>query len=219
MQTSFQACYERLNIAGEYSPAPEDMARRALKNLSLSYWAQATEQGLAAAEAQFASANNMTDEMAALRAIVNSGDWDKAQKALDTFYDRWKHDALVVNQWFMVQCGSSVMGTVEHVEALLKHEAFDWRNPNKVRSVIGAFANQALCHFHSSDGLGYRLLADAVIRLNASNPQIAARMVTPLTRWKRIVEPHSAMMRSELERIMRQDLSKDVYEVVSKSLA
>lgn len=220
LQTSFQECYERLNVAAEYQPVPEDMARRQLKNLALSYWAQATEQGLAAAEAQFASANNMTDEMAALKAIVNSGDWDKAQQALDTFYDRWKHDSLVVNQWLTVQCGSPVMGTVEHVEALLKHEAFDWRNPNKVRSVIGAFANQALCHFHSSDGLGYRLLADAVIRLNASNPQIAARIITPLTRWKRVVEPHSAMMRSELERIMRQEkLSKDVYEVVSKSLA
>ena len=219
LKEDFQACYERLNIAAEYQPAPADMARRSLKNLALSFWARASADGIVAAKAQFNSADNMTDQMAALRVLVNSSDESEAEEALNTFYEQWKHDSLVVNQWLTVQCGSSRLGSPDHIETMLEHEAFDWRNPNKVRSVIGAFANQALCHFHSENGRGYRLLADAVIRLNASNPQIASRLLTPLTRWKRLVPSQSQLMKAELQRIMDSgSLSKDVYEVVSKSL-
>jgi len=219
LKEDFQACYERLNIVAEYQPAPADMARRSLKNLALSFWARASADGVAAAKAQFTSADNMTDQMAALRVLVTCGDEPEALEALNTFYEQWKHDSLVVNQWLTVQCGSSRLGSPDHIETMLEHEAFDWRNPNKVRSVIGAFANQALCHFHSENGRGYRLLADAVIRLNASNPQIASRLLTPLTRWKRLVPSQSQLMKAELQRIMDSgSLSKDVYEVVSKSL-
>ena len=219
LSDDFKACYERLNIAAEYQPVPADMARRSLKNLALSFWARASADGVKAAKAQFASADNMTDQMAALRVLVTSGDEAEAQKALNSFYEQWKHDSLVVNQWLTVQCGSSRLGSPDHIEKMLEHEAFDWRNPNKVRSVIGAFANQALCHFHSDNGRGYRLLADAVIRLNTSNPQIASRLLTPLTRWKRLVPNQSHLMKAELQRIMDSgSLSKDVYEVVSKSL-
>ena len=161
----------------------------------------------------------MTDQMAALRVLVDSSDEATAQQALSDFYVQWKDDALVINQWLTVQAGSSGLGTVENIQTLLEHEAFDWRNPNKVRSVIGAFASQALVHFHREDGRGYALLADAVIRLNASNPQIASRLLTPLTRWKRLVPSQSQLMKAELQRIMDHgSLSKDVYEVVSKSL-
>jgi aminopeptidase N len=219
LSDDFKACYERLNIAAEYQPVPADMARRSLKNLALSFWARASADGVKAAKAQFASADNMTDQMAALRVLVTSGDEAEAQEALNSFYEQWKHDSLVVNQWLTVQCGSSRLGSPDHIEKMLEHEAFDWRNPNKVRSVIGAFANQALCHFHSDNGRGYRLLADAVIRLNTSNPQIASRLLTPLTRWKRLVPNQSHLMKAELQRIMDSgSLSKDVYEVVSKSL-
>ncbi len=219
LKEDFQACYERLNIVAEYQPAPADMARRSLKNLALSFWARASADGVAAAKAQFTSADNMTDQMAALRVLVTCGDEPEALEALNTFYEQWKHDSLVVNQWLTVQCGSSRLGSPDHIETMLEHEAFDWRNPNKVRSVIGAFANQALCHFHSENGRGYRLLSDAVIRLNASNPQIASRLLTPLTRWKRLVPSQSQLMKAELQRIMDSgSLSKDVYEVVSKSL-
>ena len=219
LKEDFKACYERLNITAEYQPVPADMARRSLKNLALSFWARASSDGIAAAKAQFASADNMTDQMAALRVLVTCGEEAEAQEALNAFYEQWKHDSLVVNQWLTVQCGSSRLGSADHIEKMLEHEAFDWRNPNKVRSVIGAFANQALCHFHSDNGRGYRLLADAVIRLNTSNPQIASRLLTPLTRWKRLVPSQSHLMKAELQRIMDSgSLSKDVYEVVSKSL-
>ena len=146
LKEDFQACYERLNIVAEYQPAPADMARRSLKNLALSFWARASADGVAAAKAQFTSADNMTDQMAALRVLVTCGDEPEALEALNTFYEQWKHDSLVVNQWLTVQCGSSRLGSPDHIETMLEHEAFDWRNPNKVRSVIGAFANQALCH-------------------------------------------------------------------------
>jgi len=220
LATEFEDCYRHLHTDGEYAPVPEDMARRSLKNLALSYWARTSAEGVAAAQAQFKNANNMTDQMAALRVLVNQGGDEVAEAALADFYAQWKDDALVVNQWLTVQAGSSVKGTVDHINALIGHEAFDWRNPNKVRSVIGAFANQALSQFHREDGSGYKLLADAVIRLNVSNPQIASRLLTPLTRWKRLVPSQSHLMKAELQRIMDNgSLSKDVYEVVSKSLA
>jgi len=171
------------------------------------------------AQQQFAAADNMTDQMAALQALIHSGERSLAQHYLDRFYQQWHSDVLVVNQWLSVQAGSAELASVEFIESLLQHEAFDWRNPNKVRAVIGAFAGQALCHFHAIDGRGYRLLADAVIRLNGSNPQIAARLLGPLTKWKRLVPQYGGLMKAELQRIMAQpDLSKDVYEVVSKSL-
>ncbi|MDO6749641.1 aminopeptidase N C-terminal domain-containing protein, partial [Gilvimarinus sp. 1_MG-2023] len=87
------------------------------------------------------------------------GDDELAQQSLEAFYQQWQNDALVVNQWLSVQAGSADLGTLNRIQQLLEHEAFDWRNPNKILSVIGAFANQALCHFHAQDGSGYRLLA------------------------------------------------------------
>lgn len=214
-----KACYERLNQPQEYRPEPAQMAARSLKNLALSYWAAADAAGVEAAQVQFAQADNMTDQMAALRVLVNEGTHEQAEAALASFYEQWQNDALVVNQWLSVQSGSSRLATLDHIQGLLTHSAFDWRNPNKVRSVLGAFANQALNHFHQDGGAGYALLADAVIKLNDTNPQIASRLLTPLTRWKRLLPNRSHLMKAELQRIMDSgNLSKDVFEVVSKSL-
>lgn len=219
LTSEMAATYQRLQSDQPYAPQPQQMSARALKNLALGYWASQSAQGLQQAQQQFAAADNMTDQMAALQALIHSGERSLAQHYLDRFYQQWHNDVLVVNQWLSVQAGSAELASVEFVESLLQHEAFDWRNPNKVRAVIGAFAGQALCHFHATDGQGYRLLADAVIRLNGSNPQIAARLLGPLTKWKRLVPQYGGLMKAELQRIMAQpDLSKDVYEVVSKSL-
>ncbi len=109
--------------------------------------------------------------------------------------------------------------TLQRVRQLLAHEDFDLRNPNKVRALVGAFANNNPVHFHRIDGRGYRLLADVVIELNRLNPQIAARLLTPLSKW-RAYRGRAELMRGELERLAGMDgLSPDVYEVVSKSLA
>jgi aminopeptidase N len=106
------------------------------------------------------------------------------------------------------------------VQTLMQHPAFTLKNPNKVRALIGAFANQNLVNFHRADGAGYRFLADQVITLNALNPQIASRLLAPLTRWRKYDSARQALMKGELERILASgELSSDVYEVVSKSLA
>ena len=138
---------------------------------------------------------------------------------LDDFYGRWKHEALVVNQWLTVQATRPNADCVESVEALMEHECFDWRNPNKLRALIGAFASSNPIAFHRSDGAGYRLMGDVVARIQATNPQIAARMLAPLTRWKRFASGQDAM-RGELERLAAIDpLPKDVFEVVSRALS
>jgi aminopeptidase N len=119
-----------------------------------------------------------------------------------------------------VQAGSTLPGGLARVQALMQHPAFTMKNPNKVRALIGAFAGQNLVNFHAADGSGYRFLADQVISLNASNPQIASRQLGPLTRWRKYDSQRQALMRGELERILASgELSSDVYEVVSKSLA
>ena len=219
LANDFAACYQRLHTTAAYQPLPAHMAARSLKNLALSYWVKSDEAGVAQAQQQYRQSDNMTDQMAALVALVNSGERTRAETLLADFWQRWQHDPLVVNQWLAVQAGSAEFGTVEQVQALLTHEAFDWRNPNKVRSVLGAFANQSLVNFHRADGAGYDLLADAVLKLNDSNPQIASRLLTPLTRWRRLVPEAGGAMRARLQRIMDHgSLSKDVYEVVSKSL-
>lgn len=161
----------------------------------------------------------MTDRIGALRALVNSDYEDDRAQVLEQFYERFKEDPQVVEQWFSVQATSDRAGQLPQIQQLLQHEAFDWKNPNKVRSVVGAFAGQNLAAFHSPDGSGYDFLADQVCRLDDSNPQIAARLVTPLTRWKRFAPAHSQRMKTALERIRdKAGLSRDVYEIVHKSL-
>lgn len=219
LEEEFKACYLRLNKAQPYAPEPKQMAARSLKNLSLSYWAKASAAGVEQVLQQYEQADNMTDQMAALSILVNTGSSAQTETALNSFYQQWQHESLVVNQWFTVQAGSAKLGTVAYIKTLLEHPAFDWRNPNKIRAVIGAFTNQSLVNFHQADGSGYKLLADTIIKLDAANPQIASRLLTPLTRWKRLVSKQGDLMKEQLEFILDSgELSKDVYEVVSKSL-
>lgn len=219
LESEFKACYKRLNVQQDYAPTHSQMAARSLKNLCLHYLSMATEEGVELAQQQYQQADNMTDQMAALSILVGTAKLGQAQTVLNDFFEQWQHDSLVVNQWFTVQAGSAVLGTVEYVQTLIEHPAFDWRNPNKIRAVIGAFTNQSLVNFHQADGAGYKLLTDAILKLNKANPQIAARLLTPLTRWKRLLPQQSDLMKQQLESILNSgELSKDVYEVVSKSL-
>ena len=174
-----------------------------------------------AAVAQFNNSDNMTDVMAALSLLVNSSRQNERETALAAFYQRWHDEPLVVNQWFQVQATCRLPGTLEQVQQqLMQHPAFDMRNPNKVRAVVGAFANQNAVNFHRVDGAGYRFLADQVIALNTLNPQIAARLLGPLSKWQKFPADARARMIAELRRIEKESaLSPDVYEVVVKSLA
>ncbi|MDP2285025.1 MAG: aminopeptidase N [Pseudohongiella sp.] len=220
---AFAELYTLCQSHGTYSADADSIAKRALKNVCLSYlMRQADAKWLDACYQQYLSAENMTDVDAALRQLVNSR-YPEAEslrdQALADFYNRWKHESLVVNQWFTVQAIASRPGTLQRVKALMHHEAFDMRNPNKVRSLISAFCNSNPVNFHHISGDAYAFLADQVIALNMSNPQIASRLLTPLTRWRKYNPTRQLLMKAQLERVAAQpELSKDVFEVVSKSL-
>ncbi len=196
-------------------------ARRALQNIALSYlMLSGKPEVVAACVEQFEQADNMTERLTALAVLVNSGFEAERDKALASFAEHFKDNPLVMDQWFSVQAGNTQPGGLERIEHLMQHPAFTLKNPNKVRALIGAFANQNLVNFHRADGAGYRFLADQVIVLNKLNPQIASRLLAPLTRWRKYDVGRQGLMKTELERILASgELSSDVYEVVSKSLA
>jgi aminopeptidase N len=215
------ACYQRNQQTGTYELTPEAIARRSLANTALAWLLYINdEEALALANRQFREADNMTDRLGALSALVNSGFDKERTQALDAFYEQFRNDPQVVEMWFSVQAASDKTGQLPHIHHLLAHPAFDWKNPNKVRSVVGAFAGQNLPAFHNPDGSGYEFLAEVVRRLDDSNPQIAARLVSPLTRWRKFAPVYREQMKQALQSVRDKDnLSRDVYEVVHKSLA
>jgi aminopeptidase N len=196
------------------------VGRRRLKNTCLSYLIKLENQEIyQISEQQFYSAGNMTDQMAALAVIVNSQHPAKA-RSLDSFYHQWRREALVIDKWFALQASSSMPNTFDTVQALLRHSAFDIKTPNRVRALVGAFSQANQVHFHAKNGEGYRFLADQVLALNSLNPQIASRMVTGLAQWRRYDSGRQVLMKQQLQRIVdTEHLSKDVYEIASKSLA
>ena len=213
--------YQANRSSEPYKADAAQIAQRSLKNTCLAYLMLLEEPGITSAcVEQFESANNMTDVMAALTALVNSQQADAKAQALEQFYSRWQHESLVVNQWFQVQATCVLPGTLETVQQLMQHPAFDIKNPNKIRALIGAFAAQNAVNFHRTDGAGYRFLADQVIALNRMNPQIASRQLAPLSKWQKYPAQTQQRMLAELRRIAAEpDLSRDVYEIVAKSLA
>jgi aminopeptidase N len=204
-----------------YVASAEHFARRSLQNIALSYLMQSGKpQVLEATLEQFDQCDNMTERLTALAVLVNSPFEAERAEALEAFAEHFKDNPLVMDQWFSVQAASALPGGLARVKALMQHPAFTLKNPNKVRALVGAFAGQNLVNFHAADGSGYRFLADLVIELNALNPQIASRQLAPLTRWRKYDAARQALMKGELERILASgELSSDVYEVVSKSLA
>ncbi len=200
----------------------QTVALRSLKNTALRYLLNANDQSVVLAEQQFANGFMMSDVLGALKAMLHSS-LPRAQtsgvECLELFYSKWKGESLVVNQWLAVQAGSPIFGTLNRIESLLSHEAFDANNPNKIRSLVGVFCNQNLINFHQSDGKGYQFLTAEITRLNTTNPQIAARLLTPLTKWRRYDKHRQAAMKAQLELLKNtKGLAKDVYEVVVKSL-
>ena len=204
-----------------YVPQASHFARRALQNIALSYlMLTGKPEVLAAALEQFEHSDNMTERLTALAVLVNSPFEAEKAQALASFAEHFKDNPLVMDQWFSVQAGSTLPGGLKRVRELMEHPAFNIKNPNKVRALMGAFAGQNLINFHAADGSGYRFLADIVIQLNGLNPQIASRQLAPLTRWRKYDSARQALMKAELERIRHSgELSSDVFEVVSKSLA
>ncbi len=211
--------YDDLSAAGSYSIDSVAVGRRALRNVSLAYLSAGEDsESLQLCSRQYRDADNMTDTIAAL-ALLADRDGPEVDAALDDFYRRWQEDALVLDKWFSVQAVSSRPDVLDRVRVLMEHEAFSIRNPNKVRALIGAFCAGNTVRFHDRSGRGYEFLSEQVVRLDALNPQTAARLLQPLARWKRYDPDRQTQMRSALERILgAPGLSPDVFEVASKCL-
>ncbi len=213
------AVYRSLEESGPYAFEPEAVGRRALKNLALGYLMRAGgQEALELCWSQFSAAHNMTDVMAALRLLVAQGG-SECDEALDGFYRRWSEEPLVLDKWFSVQATSPREDALARVCELMEHPDFSLRNPNRVRSLLGAFCSANQVRFHAADGSGYRFLADRVLELDPLNPQVASRLLKAMIRWRRFDPERQWLMRTEIERVLAsEELSKDVYEVASKAL-
>lgn len=220
LKEQFTALYQENHQDETGDLKANSVAKRKIKNICLGYLSQ-LEQGDSyyLANQQFAQAKTMTDQIAALSAIVNSNNPAK-NNCLAHFYEQWQHEALVIDKWFTLQATSSQKSTLSTVQSLLNHAAFDLKNPNRVRALVGAFSQANPAHFHADNGLGYQFLADQVIALNSLNPQVASRMVAALTSWRRFDKSRQTLIKQQLERIINtENISKDVFEVANKSLA
>lgn len=220
LETEWLQAYQRCDSGESYRADADSVGRRSLKNLALSYlMAAGREPWLELARQQYQQSDNMTDQLAALSLVAHSAFRETADELLQAFYQQWQHESLVMNQWLSVQASDPAVGALERVKTLARHPVFDARNPNKLRALIGVFCGQNLSHFHAEDGSGYAWLTDWILVLDRQNPQVAARLLTPLTRWKRYDATRAGLMRAQLQRMMdTAELSADVYEVVSKSL-
>ncbi|MFT7185161.1 MAG: aminopeptidase N [Pseudohongiellaceae bacterium] len=219
LRSELEAIYHE-NMSSSASLEFSAMSQRALKNSVLALLsASPNERSVSLAKQQFDSAVNMTDSHAALSALVNSGNEAVAQEVLTAFYNKWHDDAQVIEQWFAVQSGSSCLTTLEKLKKIIALPDFDITNPNKVRAVIGVFCQQNLVNFHDESGDAYKFLAEYIIRLDDLNPQIASRLMMPLTRWRKFNTNRQNLMIEQLKRIYeKNDLSKDVREILEKSL-
>ncbi|MFH1020075.1 MAG: aminopeptidase N [Pseudomonadota bacterium] len=211
--------YHANRADGPYRYEPELAGRRAFRNLCLAYLVTLEDDGaVQLALAQFAGSDNMTDQMAAFAALAHSARPER-QQVINDFYRQWQGDPLVLDKWFAVQATAPLPETLAEVQGLMHHPAFQLKNPNKVRSLIGSFAASNPRCFHEVSGKGYDFLAGQILALDPLNPQIAARLTARLGRGARYDETRRGRMRGQLERIGASPaLSRDVYEVVSKSL-
>jgi aminopeptidase N len=220
LQNHFQTLYlnNHKDESGQFDAGA--IGRRRIKNVCLDYLTTLDDAALKNwSQQQFKTAKNMTDQIAALSVMVNNPHYAR-QQSLTDFYQQWQNEALVIDKWFALQAASPLPGTFATVQKLMAHPAFDLKTPNRVRALIGAFSQANPLHFHAADGTGYQFLADQIIALNTLNPQVASRMVGALTSWRRFDDSRRALMTTQLERIVNtENISKDVYEVASKSLA
>ncbi len=211
--------YRRLADPGPYRSDGRSIGRRALRNVCLGYLAAGDRaEGARLGKTQFDAGANMTDVLAALGVLIDI-DCPERAAVLDAFYRRWQEDPLVIDKWFALQARSALPGTIEAVRALTTHPAFSRANPNRLRALVGTFAQANPLHFHAASGAGYGFLAGEVLAIDKPNPTTAARLVQPLGQWRRYDPARQELMRAELDRILAAPgLSPNTYEMVAKSL-
>jgi aminopeptidase N len=220
LRLDFIEVYRKNESLESYQITPVEVGRRSLKNVCLDYLVSGAESGdeiLQLCRKQYFGTNNMTDQFAVLSAVVHQQIPERDELLAD-FERIFSEDPLLMDKWFSLQAFSSAEDTFSRVQDLMTHPVFTLKNPNKVRSLVGAFCQNHF-HFHAKNGDGYRYLSEIIIELDGLNPQMAARMVTPLIGWKRYDKLRQVMIVRELERIQRKDdVSRDVYEIVTKCL-
>src|SRR5215470_9030172 len=211
--------YQRHEVKGPYSPAAEFASRRALRNAALGYLAnRGRREDIARVAAHFAHARNATDELNALAMLSELRTPERTQ-AFARYYQRWKDDHLVIDNWFVYQAASPLPSTLSAVEKLARHPLFSLKNPNKVRALIGAFAVSNPVNFNRPDGKGYEFVASRVLELDRFNPQIAARLLAAFRSWKTLEPQRRRLAKKTLSGIAKtKPLSPDVLEIVGKML-
>jgi aminopeptidase N len=212
------ALYKTLAPSGAFTPDAKSAGRRALRNACLRYLTAADDEAAAGlADAHYRAATNMTDMIAGLAALSRMESPRRAA-AFAHFHDRFKKDPLVLDKWMALQASSCLPGTAAAVRTLMKHPAFDLKNPNRVRSLVGAFAGNHL-RFHAADGGGYTLVGETIATLDKINPQVSARMAGAFEAWRRYDPARQGLMRGQLEAMTRLDgLSPNLFEVATKMI-
>ncbi len=219
LHEAFLETYQQ-NKSASYQLTQQEIAKRDLVAVCLTYLAlhgDDTDRNIIAAHYQ--TADNMTDVLAAMQA-AKQGELPVLQKMMTEFEAKWQHDGLVMDNWFRLQATSPAADCLRVVKSLLTHPSFSMQNPNRLRALIGTFSAANPYRFHAIDGSGYTFLREILDELNHSNPQVASRLITPLLQFKRFDPVRQSLMRQELQRLSeRADLSRDLYEKVSRALA
>ncbi|PWI34172.1 aminopeptidase N [Vibrio albus] len=201
----------------EYTIEHDALGKRTLRNTCLSYLAH-LDDGNSLVHAQYQSANNMTDTMAAM-AAANLAQLPCREELMSDFSSKWSHDGLVMDKWFSLQGTSPAENVLSVIKETMNHPTFSLKNPNRIRSLIGSFLNANPVHFHAKDGSGYEFAGEILRTLNESNPQVASRLIDPMLKLRRYDAHRQKMMRKELENLAAMDnLAKDLYEKVTKAL-
>jgi aminopeptidase N len=217
-RAEMEALYAKLDSRAPFAPDARSAGRRSLRNALLRYLtAQDDAAAAALADAHYRAASNMTDMIAGLAALVRMDD-PRRDAAFAHFHDRFRADPLVLDKWMALQAGSCLPDTVERVRALTRHRAYDVKNPNRVRSLVGAFSANHL-RFHAADGSGYALVGETIRALDGINPQVASRMAAAFEAWRRYDGKRQARMRGELEATLKvKGISANLFEVATKML-
>ena len=216
---SAKSIYQTLWQQEDHKMHGQAYGRRKLRNICLWILMKADEaRTIQTCQRQFSQAKTMTDQIASFGLLVNCSDKPTRPQAIEDFYQQWKDDELVLDKWFTLQATCELPGTITLVHDLLFHPAFNIKNPNKVRALVGAFSQSNPRHFHAIDGSGYVFLTEMLLTMDKLNPQIAARLATPFTRSQRLDTKRQDLMRHQLERLSGENLSRDLRELVSKSL-
>lgn len=211
----WDALIDQMHVTGPYRPDADAIGRRSLGIVALGYWARAV--GSAADQRlidMMHRAQNLTERFAAYRIARAEASAAVAATLSETFLEQAVNDE-VLDLWLSTEAVDESTADLARVQALTEHPRFSWTNPNRVRSVIGAFAHRNVRAFHTAEG--YRFLADVILRLDAMNPQLASRTVSPLGQWGRFTEPYRDLMVEQLDRLHSEQLSKDLFEIVDKS--